>query len=853
MAQLNRRVSRQLRSILASLGEVRGGTEELEDRVLMTFDPTAIEQLMLYDTNRVRVDPQGELNNYLFTSLSPLTSPDPNVNFAMSYFSVNTTQFLNEWAALVATTPLAWHTALYDAAAGHNAAMIAADEQSHQVAGEPALGTRLTNAGYSGWTSAAENVYAYANTEFYGHSGFLIDWGNVTPGHRNTIMNSNFNEVGISITPENNGATDVGPLVVTQDFGKRSSNPYLLGVVYNDLNSNSRYDAGEGLSNVTVTMTGTNGTFTTTTLSAGGWQSAVPAGTYKVTASGGSFSGVTETTVTVASGKNKEVDFVSGQVGGYVNFVRQYPAAETIGVVRGATYYFDANNTRVWDGTGGGDALTNFGNSTDVSIAGDFNGDGYDEIGIFRKGLWYLDMNGDRSWSGTGAGNDVIYNFGIAGDAPIVGDWDGDGFDSIGIVRNGQWYLDANENGNWDGSATDILLGFGATNDKPIVGDWNGDRIDDIGVVRSGYWYLDLNGNRLWGGAAGGDTVFSFGNPADLPLIGDWNYDRKDDVGVMRGGQYYLDQNGNRDWNGIAGGDALIGFGATTDVPLIGRWKPPTASTSAARLTLYGPSTNSNDDLTFQSTSTGISGNYTSIALTAGTSSSTSVSVIGTAINVILGVETTATSASVFFSGPTTQSYDNLTFQAISSGTSGNNIIVRLQSATNGTTSVSVSGTTITVGLATNTNGAVTATASEAAAAISSSTQATALVSVAAGGSGTGVVATHASVQLTGGAASGAILTTASQAAAVIAANTSAAGLVTITSGSSGTATVGTAAATYLSGGFGTASIKPLANFRANEYIDLGVGTPTPKAPLSWISENEEVEAVFTGSLGEIL
>lgn len=556
---------------------LRPVTELLEERVLLTFNPTANEQLMLYDTNRVRVDPQGELTNYLFTSLSPLTSPDPDVNFAMSYFSVNTTQFLNEWAALVSTAPLAWNSSLYDAAAGHNAAMIAADEQSHQVAGEPALGTRITNAGYTGWTSAAENVYAYSNTVFYGHSGFLVDWGNVTPGHRNTIMNSNYNEVGISVTPENNGATDVGPLVITQDFGRRSISPQMVGVVYNDANSNSRYDSGEGLGNVSITITGPGGTFTTSTMSAGGWQQQLPAGTYKVTVSGGSFSGSTELTVTLST-SNKQVDFVMGSVGGYVNFARQYPAAETIGVVRGSTYYFDANNTRFWEGIAGGDASGNFGNTTDIPISGDFNGDGYDEIGVFRNGYWYIDMNGDRAWNGTGVGLDALYNFGIAGDKPVVGDWDGDGYDSIGIVRNALWYLDLNENGVWNGNLTDGLYGFGSVTDTPISGDWNGDRIDDIGVVRSGYWYLDLNGNRVWGG---GDTVFSFGNPTDIPIVGDWNYDRIDDVGVARNGQFYLDQNGSRSWSGPGGGgDAVVGFGSTTDRPLIGRWKPTTPATS---------------------------------------------------------------------------------------------------------------------------------------------------------------------------------------------------------------------------------------------------------------------------------
>ena len=34
-----------------------------------------------------------------------------------------------------------------------------------------------------------------------------------------------------------------------------------------------------------------------------------------------------------------------------------------------------------------------------------------------------------------------------AGDTPVAGDWDGDGIDEIGVLRNGTFYLDANGNG----------------------------------------------------------------------------------------------------------------------------------------------------------------------------------------------------------------------------------------------------------------------------------------------------------------------------------------------------------------------------------------------------------------------
>jgi len=42
-----------------------------------------------------------------------------------------------------------------------------------------------------------------------------------------------------------------------------------------------------------------------------------------------------------------------------------------------------------------------------------------DKIGVLRNGNWYLDLNGNRVWDA----GDVVSNFGITGDQPAVGDW----------------------------------------------------------------------------------------------------------------------------------------------------------------------------------------------------------------------------------------------------------------------------------------------------------------------------------------------------------------------------------------------------------------------------------------------
>ena len=109
-------------------------------------------------------------------------------------------------------------------------------------------------------------------------------------------------------------------------------------------------------------------------------------------------------------------------------------------------------------------------------VVGDWNGDGTDTIGVFRSGVFYL-----RNTNTTGVG-DVTAGFGNPTDRPVVGDWNGDGTDTIGVSRGATFYL---RNTNTTGTG-ELSASFGDPSDWPIVGDWNGDHIDTIGIVRRG-------------------------------------------------------------------------------------------------------------------------------------------------------------------------------------------------------------------------------------------------------------------------------------------------------------------------------------------------------------------------------
>ena len=72
-------------------------------------------------------------------------------------------------------------------------------------------------------------------------------------------------------------------------------------------------------------------------------------------------------------------------------------------------------------------------------MVGDWNGDGTDEVGVHRGDMWYLDYDGNYGWNVPG---DQYHRFGITGDEPVVGDWNGDGTDEVGVHRGDMWYLD---------------------------------------------------------------------------------------------------------------------------------------------------------------------------------------------------------------------------------------------------------------------------------------------------------------------------------------------------------------------------------------------------------------------------
>jgi protocatechuate 3,4-dioxygenase beta subunit len=232
-----------------------------------------------------------------------------------------------------------------------------------------------------------------------------------------------------------------------------------------------------------------------------------------------------------------------------------------VGVFIDGLWFLDLDGNGVWDQ---GDLWSKLGKKGDQPVAGDWDGDGKTDIGIYGP-AWIGDLKaisvepglpdaqnppakvrpknvppepadaavGWRTMKKGNAGQmrsdviDHVFQYGSKGDRAVAGDWNGDGIRTVGIFRNGAWFLDMDGDGRW--SDGDISVEFGQEGDLPVVGDWTGDGISKLGIYRNGTFYLDTNNNRRLDAT---DKVFQLGHSGDQPVAGDWTGNGVDKVGV---------------------------------------------------------------------------------------------------------------------------------------------------------------------------------------------------------------------------------------------------------------------------------------------------------------------------------
>jgi uncharacterized protein YneR len=223
---------------------------------------------------------------------------------------------------------------------------------------------------------------------------------------------------------------------------------------------------------------------------------------------------------------------------------------EKIGVFRNGVWNLDYNFDQAVENS------FNLGTTQDISIVGDWNGDGFSDAGIFRPstGWWYFDYNLDGIV-------DKSFRYGGVGDQIIQGDWQGTGRDGIAIFRpaSGYWYFDYNLDGIIDNS-----FRYGGVGDQIIQGDWQGTGRDGIAIFRpaSGYWYFDYNLDGIV------DKSFRYGGVGDQIIQGDWQGTGRDGIAIFRlaSGYWYFDYN----LDGVI--DKSFRYGGSTDQIIKGDW-----------------------------------------------------------------------------------------------------------------------------------------------------------------------------------------------------------------------------------------------------------------------------------------
>jgi hypothetical protein len=195
-------------------------------------------------------------------------------------------------------------------------------------------------------------------------------------------------------------------------------------------------------------------------------------------------------------------------------------------------------------------------------ITGDWDGDGYDGIGVYdgSTGDFFL-----RNAPAPGAA-DVAIRFGAPGAIPISGDWTGSGVDGIGVYipETGRWFLRT----SLASGDADLSFGFGPVGEGwiPVTGDWDGTGVDSVGLYdpRTSSWHL-----RRTTRVESDHTSFAFGFPGARPVTGDWDGDGVDSIGVYvpDSGEWHL-----RNSNTSGGTNVLFSFPTADGVALAARW-----------------------------------------------------------------------------------------------------------------------------------------------------------------------------------------------------------------------------------------------------------------------------------------
>ncbi|MCA9062930.1 MAG: hypothetical protein KDA96_07720 [Planctomycetaceae bacterium] len=261
---------------------------------------TDAEQLLLELVNRARANPSAEATRY-----------NVDLNEGLDPGTISTTP----------KAPLAPHQSLTNSSQAHSQDMLDRDFFDHENPDHLFADDRAVNAGYP--TSLVGENIAFAGTsgslnqvqEVYDRHQALF----LSPGHRENMLHEPYVEAGTGIrygvfTEE---GTSYNSIMVTENFGIRTVNPFITGVVYTDTSGDDFYSVGEAIRSGSIrAVNHSTGTVYQDDIgNSGGYRVGVPAGTYSVTATYSMAGTVYVAGATVVVGSNNvKQDFETGSV-----------------------------------------------------------------------------------------------------------------------------------------------------------------------------------------------------------------------------------------------------------------------------------------------------------------------------------------------------------------------------------------------------------------------------------------------------------------------------------------------------------------------------------------------------------
>ncbi len=195
------------------------------------------------------------------------------------------------------------------------------------------------------------------------------------------------------------------------------------------------------------------------------------------------------------------------------------------------------------------------GGTTAQPLVGDWNGDGASERGWFHRGLVSVRTSSARV---------QFFPLPRTSGTAVVGDFDGDGKDTVSLFTRGSWFL-------YDrlGGTASSTFGYGHAGDQPVVGRWPGAAHDAIGVVRGTLWML-----RLTATPGPFERWFDWSRHPGQALAADWDGDGFDGP-VVRAGTTWTFGAAGQPGTGRRAAPVVthtLDFGPASAAAVFGRW-----------------------------------------------------------------------------------------------------------------------------------------------------------------------------------------------------------------------------------------------------------------------------------------